>query len=91
MKFNSLPLLVAFVVTFILTPVVRRIALSLRILDYPNIRKTHNSSMPLLGSISVYLGFLAGLFLSGFHPFFGKELFILFSATTLLLVVGGSG
>ncbi|MBM4347036.1 MAG: undecaprenyl/decaprenyl-phosphate alpha-N-acetylglucosaminyl 1-phosphate transferase [Deltaproteobacteria bacterium] len=88
MNLNLVSLFVAFAVTFILTPVVRRVAIRLEILDHPDKRKMHNNDMPLLGSIAVYLGFLAGLFLSGFHPFLDKELFILLSAATLLLVVG---
>ena len=88
MIFDPLSFCIAFVTTLILTPGVKRIALTLKVLDHPNTRKIHLHPIPLLGSIAVYLGFLAGLFLSGFHPFHDRELFILLSAATLLLVVG---
>jgi len=80
--------LLAFLVTLVVTPLVKKAAIRLKILDHPDPRKIHSRPIPLLGSIAVYLGFLAGLFLSGFHPFLDKELFILLSTATLLLVVG---
>lgn len=88
MNFNPISLFAAFVITYFLTPVVKKVALSLKILDLPDKRKIHNSPIPLLGSIAVYLGFLAGLFLSGFHSFPHRELLIILSAATMLLVVG---
>jgi UDP-N-acetylmuramyl pentapeptide phosphotransferase/UDP-N-acetylglucosamine-1-phosphate transferase len=37
-------------------------AFTLKILDHPDQRKIHHHPIPLLGSIAVYLGLLAGLF-----------------------------
>jgi len=88
MNFNPFPLILAFIITFILTPVFKRVAVGLGVLDHPDTRKIHSHPTPLLGSIGVYLGFLTGVFLSGFHPFLHRELLILLSAATMLLVVG---
>ncbi|MBM4347034.1 MAG: hypothetical protein FJ107_02760 [Deltaproteobacteria bacterium] len=63
-------------------------AFALKILDHPETRKIHLHPIPLLGSIAVFLGFLAGLLFSGFHPSLHRDLFILLSTVTLLLVVG---
>ena len=68
MNFNPLALVLAFVMTIILTPIVRRVALSLRILDHPDKRKIHNNPIPLLGSIAVFLGFLVGVLFYGLNP-----------------------
>ena len=88
MNSRPIPLLVAFAVTLILTPVVKRVSLRLMILDYPDKRKIHSNPIPLLGSIAVFLGFLVGVFSYDLNPFFHKELLILLSAGTLLLIVG---
>jgi len=68
MNFNPLALVLAFVMTIILTPIVRRVALSLRILDHPDKRKIHNNPIPLLGSFAVFLGFLVGVLFYGLNP-----------------------
>ena len=88
MDFYPIPLVVAFAVTFILTPFVRRVAIRLGILDHPDKRKMHENDMPLLGSIAVYGGFLVGVFLSGISPILQKDLLIILFAGTMLLVVG---
>lgn len=88
MNFNLVSLLVAFVVTFILIPIVRRVALYLKILDHPDKRKIHHNPIPLLGSIAVYMGIIIGVGFSGFNPSLHREVLIFLLAGTLLLVVG---
>lgn len=78
----------AFGVSFLLTPIMRRVALAFKIVDHPNHRKIHQTPIPLLGSISVYLGFLIGMGVSGTNPFIQKEIIIVFFAGTMLLIVG---
>ncbi len=50
--------LVSFLFSFLLTLVMRRVATSFKILDYPNERKIHQSPKPLLGGVAIYLSFL---------------------------------
>ncbi len=88
MNFNLHPLFIAFLITFILTPSVKKVALALGILDHPDKRKIHNNPMPVLGSIPVFLGILVGVLFYGLNPFFHKDLLVLFSAASVLLVVG---
>lgn len=45
------------------TPLARRAAFSLGILDQPNARKVHSSPVPLLGGVAIYVAFLAALLL----------------------------
>jgi UDP-GlcNAc:undecaprenyl-phosphate GlcNAc-1-phosphate transferase len=85
---NPIPFFVAFVVTFILTPIIRKVALLLKVLDYPDPRKIHNSPMPLLGSVAVYLGILIALGLYGFSPSVHRELLVIFLIGTFLIVIG---
>jgi UDP-GlcNAc:undecaprenyl-phosphate GlcNAc-1-phosphate transferase len=47
------------------TPMVRRIALRLGILDQPSVRKIHVNPIPLLGGVAIYGAFIAALLLFG--------------------------
>jgi UDP-GlcNAc:undecaprenyl-phosphate GlcNAc-1-phosphate transferase len=47
------------------TPVVRRIALRLGVIDQPNARKIHVNPIPLLGGVAIYGAFIAALLLFG--------------------------
>ena len=88
MNFSPISFILAFIITFILTPWMRRVALRLKVLDHPDRRKIHLHPIPLLGSVAVYLGFMVGTFLSRLNFFLQKEILIVFSAGTMLLVVG---
>jgi UDP-GlcNAc:undecaprenyl-phosphate GlcNAc-1-phosphate transferase len=47
------------------TPVVRRLALRLGIIDRPNARKIHVNPVPLLGGVAIYGAFIAAVLLFG--------------------------
>ncbi len=54
----------SFVLSLILTPLFRRIALRLKILDIPSTRKVHISPKPLLGGLALYFSFLVTIVLN---------------------------
>ena len=83
-----IPFLIAFFVTLGMTPIVKRMAITLRVLDHPNERKIHSNPIPLLGSIAVYIGILSGLLSTGINPFVAEEFKTIFFCATLLLIVG---
>lgn len=57
-----IPLVVAFGVAALMTPLVMRLAISVGITDHPNERSVNRRpNMPLLGGMAVGLGFAAGL------------------------------
>jgi len=56
--------LVSFLVTYLSTPLFRKLATGLKILDLPGPRKIHKSATPLLGGVAIYLGLLSGFLLS---------------------------
>lgn len=57
--------IVAFLVTMLSTPLVRRMAVSQNIIDRPDAtRKLHAMPIAYLGGVAVYLGLMAGLFYS---------------------------
>lgn len=52
-----LPFCVAFVVTFILTPIVKRLAPKLGLVDLPNARRINKEPMPTGGGLALFIGF----------------------------------
>jgi UDP-GlcNAc:undecaprenyl-phosphate GlcNAc-1-phosphate transferase len=52
--------LVALIVTLVVAPVVRRVALRLGIVDHPGPLKTHRRPVPYLGGVAVFLGLIVG-------------------------------
>lgn len=55
--------LTAFVVSLVLTPVIRRLAAPLGLVDQPGLRKVHVTPTPMGGGIAVFLGLLIPLVL----------------------------
>jgi UDP-GlcNAc:undecaprenyl-phosphate GlcNAc-1-phosphate transferase len=55
-------LVLAFLVTLLLTPVMRRLAVANGVLDRPlDPRKVHRAPVPYLGGVAVFLGIFAGI------------------------------
>ena len=53
--------LVGALVTFIVTPLVRRFALARGVVDYPGGRKVHTLPIPRLGGVGIYAGVMAAV------------------------------
>lgn len=56
---------IAFVAAFLVTPLMRRLALSLGFVAAPNERSVHTSPVPYLGGVAIFLAFLAAIAASG--------------------------
>lgn len=56
--------------TFLVTPVVRRVAIAKGAIDLPSDRKVHPKPTPTIGGVAMYVGLLVGLAVSRFLPFF---------------------
>ena len=61
MREYLLVLLVTAAVTYLLTPLVRRVAVATRAIHAPRARDTHTEPTPLLGGLAMYGGLVAGL------------------------------
>lgn len=55
-----LTLVVAFVASIVLTPLVKRLAFRIGAVDKPNQRKVHAKVMPRLGGLAIFLAFMIG-------------------------------
>src|SRR6266705_559103 len=64
MREYALVLLVTAAVTYLLTPLVRRVAVATRAIHEPRARDTHTEPTPLLGGLAMYGGMVAGLLLA---------------------------
>ncbi|MEW9053538.1 MAG: MraY family glycosyltransferase [Neobacillus sp.] len=54
-------LIVCFLFSFVITPLVKKLAYIVGATDRPNMRKVHQTVMPRLGGLAIYLSFLAGV------------------------------
>lgn len=79
-------LLVSFFLSFIFTPVARKLAFKLGMIDQPNRRKLHLTPIPLLGGLSMYLAFMAALILLLPVDYWAEIKGFLFGATVLIIV-----
>ncbi len=81
MTISSLVLIIlaAGVVSFVATPLVRRVAQRVNFVAYPAARKLHITPMPMLGGVAIYLGLLAAVIVGGVRAY-----------TELLGVIGGA-
>lgn len=60
----SYVLVESFLISLVLTAVVRRVALSLRVVDKPGERKMHTTPIPLLGGVAIFLTFNLVIFIN---------------------------
>jgi UDP-GlcNAc:undecaprenyl-phosphate/decaprenyl-phosphate GlcNAc-1-phosphate transferase len=63
------------------TPIARRVALTLGIIDQPSARKVHNTPIPLLGGVAIYAAFVLALALFGSEFYVAQLVGILLGAT----------
>ncbi len=56
-------LVLCFICSICMTPVVKKLAFRLGATDRPNSRKVHEKIMPRLGGLAIYISFLLGVFL----------------------------
>jgi UDP-GlcNAc:undecaprenyl-phosphate GlcNAc-1-phosphate transferase len=69
------------------TPLIRRVALRLGIIDRPNARKIHVSPIPLLGGVAMYGAFVAALLIFG-NRFRLQELVSILVGASLMSFLG---
>lgn len=78
-------LLLIFVASLLLamgaTPLARRVAFRLGIVDQPSARKVHSSPVPLLGGVAIYLAFIGALLLFSDAFYVNQVIGILLGAT----------
>lgn len=79
--------LISVIISFALTPLVKKFAFRIKALDIPkDTRKIHKEPIPLLGGVAIYLSFLITMILKD-GPLTKSQIGILIGAT--IIVIGG--
>jgi UDP-GlcNAc:undecaprenyl-phosphate GlcNAc-1-phosphate transferase len=78
-------LVFSFLLAFLSTKVIGRVATKLKILDHPNERKIHKKAIPLLGGLAIYVSFVITIFLN-FN--FSIELKGVVIGSSIILIIG---
>jgi UDP-GlcNAc:undecaprenyl-phosphate/decaprenyl-phosphate GlcNAc-1-phosphate transferase len=54
-------LIVCFIISILITPLIKKLALIIGAIDKPNQRKVHQSTMPRLGGLAIFISFIVGM------------------------------
>ena len=55
---------IAFIVTYCVTPIVRHLAIRWGAMDAPDARKVHHGVIPRLGGLAIFIGYIAALLIT---------------------------
>lgn len=58
---------IPFIFVSLIIPFIKKIAIHVNALDFPNERKVHKEAMPRLGGLGIYSGFILGYMIFGEH------------------------
>lgn len=82
-----IPMLVAFVISFLMTPVARKLAYKVGAVDVPtDNRRVHTKPIPRMGGLAIYVAFTIAMFL--FSDIETTKLIGIFLGSTLLVIMG---
>jgi len=75
---------VAFLISVLVTPLVKKIAFKIGAVDAPDERKVHVRVMPRLGGLAIYLGFIITMLI--FHELNGQVIGLLVGGTLIAIL-----
>ena len=78
---------VALIITFALTPLVKRFAVAVGAIDKPDARKVHHGAIPRLGGLAIFLGYVGSVLFNDSIPH-DHKLFGFVLGTVILVLVG---
>lgn len=82
-----LPVVVAFLISFLSTPMVKKLAIKIKAVDIPkDSRRIHSKPMPLMGGLAMYIAFTICMFL--FSDIETTKLIGIWLGSSLMIVVG---
>ncbi len=82
--------IIALILAYTITPLMRRIALKFRVIDLPSSSiKTHQTPTPYLGGVSIYFAFILALFFATiFLELKGKDIYGILIGGTIIMFLG---
>ncbi|MGD6961136.1 glycosyltransferase family 4 protein [Fictibacillus phosphorivorans] len=78
-------LVISFLTTLLITPLIIKMAIKLKVTDQPNNRKVHVRKTPSMGGLAMYIGFLISIYFSGIENDFLLPIII----GTLVIIITG--
>ncbi len=78
------PFLISFLVAFLCSPILRKLAIRWNIVDNPSLRKLQKNPVPLFGGVAVYCGVVLGSCIVAFQRL---DVWGLFLGATLIFIV----
>jgi UDP-GlcNAc:undecaprenyl-phosphate/decaprenyl-phosphate GlcNAc-1-phosphate transferase len=76
-------ILASGIISFIATPLIRKLAQSINFVDAPESRKLHVSPVPMLGGVAIYIGFVSAMAVSNVGKNYQEILGVLAGATVM--------
>lgn len=81
-------LLVCFIVSIIITPVIKKLAFKMGATDKPNQRKVHYKIMPRLGGLAIYISFVIGIIIARPEYPLVNTLSAIMVGSTIIIITG---
>ncbi len=78
----------SLLLTLLCTPIIKRMAIKINLVDKPNLRKIHTNNVPLIGGVSIVFSVLMVMLISRNSLSFFREYLSIFSAAFVVLIVG---
>ena len=80
-----LTMLVCFISSILITPIVKKLAFKIGATDKPNQRKVHLKIMPRLGGLSIYISFILGILIMDQQS---PYLYAIIAGSTIIIITG---
>ncbi|PUB10203.1 glycosyltransferase family 4 protein [Paenisporosarcina sp. OV554] len=81
--FLATTLILVFIASLLITPLVKKFAIKIGAVDQPNHRKVHVRIMPRLGGLAIFLAFIIGFFI--YQPESPSAMYIIIGAFIIVL------
>ncbi|MEH6940817.1 glycosyltransferase family 4 protein [Bacillus sp. JJ722] len=83
-----LTLLICFIATLIITPLVKKLAFKIGATDKPNQRKVHQKIMPRLGGLAIFISFIIGMLILQPQPQDNTSAWAIVVGASIIVVIG---
>ena len=83
-----LTMLVCFILSILITPLVKKLAFKIGATDKPNYRKVHQKIMPRLGGLAIYISFVIGVLIVQPESPYANALSAIMIGSAIIIITG---